>query len=119
VLDADLLGGHVDKETTKTERRAKTQIALFQSVAVCHGNNMCDTVVLGRMIISRGLTPAPAREVPLTGAREDGVGAVMDLVSPALSTKVLRLGSGSLTNVISIGEMKGIHATYAVLASGA
>ena len=43
------------------------------------------------------LTPALARVVVFTGGRELGVGATMDLVSPALSANVLRLGSGSLT----------------------
>ena len=54
------------------------------------------------MFIFRKLTPAAAREVPLTIERELGVGAAMDLVSPALSARVLRLGSGSFTILISI-----------------
>ena len=47
------------------------------------------------------LTPAQTIEVPLTRVRELGVAATMDLVSPALSTNVLRLGSGSFTKYIS------------------
>lgn len=60
------------------------------------------------MFIFRKLTPAAAREVPLTIERELGVGAAMDLVSPALSTRVLRLGSGSFTKLTQYTEMKGI-----------
>jgi hypothetical protein len=36
MLDADLLGGHIDKETTKTERRAIAQSTLLQSAVVRH-----------------------------------------------------------------------------------
>lgn len=46
------------------------------------------------------LTPAPTREVPFTTGRELGVGAAMDLGSPALSASVFRLGSGSPTTTI-------------------
>ena len=63
--------------------------------------------------ISRKLTPAPTREVVLTRARELDRGAAMDLVSPALSANVLRLGSGSFTNFISNAEAKcSVGATY-------
>jgi len=46
------------------------------------------------------LTAAPTREVPFTTGRELGVGAAMDLGSPALSAIVFRLGSGSPTITI-------------------
>lgn len=41
------------------------------------------------------LTLAPTREVAFTCDLELGVGAAMDLGSPALSTSVFRFGSGS------------------------
>jgi hypothetical protein len=56
------------------------------------------------------LTPAPTREVVLTRARELGVGAAMDLISPALSTKVLRLGSGSAAKSVSTQRRNTFHA---------
>jgi len=55
-------------------------------------------------MLLRELTPALTREVVFMGARELGVGATMDLVSPALSAKVMRLGSGSLTKSYQYAE---------------
>lgn len=49
------------------------------------------------MVKILSLTPAPTSDVPFTVGRELGVGAGMDLISPALSANVLRLGSGSPT----------------------
>lgn len=43
---------------------------------------------------------APTREVAFTCDLELGVGAAMDLGSPALSTSVFRLGSGSYAALI-------------------
>lgn len=56
-----------------------------------------------RIIIPVLLTPAPTSDVPFTGGLELGVGAAMDLGSPALSANVFRFGSGSLT--ISIRQL--------------
>lgn len=48
------------------------------------------------------LTPALAREVPFMTGLALGVAAAIDLGSPALSTKVFLLGSGSLSTEVAL-----------------
>jgi hypothetical protein len=106
MLGADLLRIELlhsrKKKTSKGRRTAR--VGALPSAPFCH-KNICIVVGEG-MVIFRELTPAPTRVVVLTTARELGVGAAMDLVSPALSTKVLRLGSGSLTKFRQYAETK-------------
>lgn len=68
-----------------------------------------------KQLYGEALTPAPTSDVPFTGGRILGVAAVMGLDSPALSAKVLRLGSGSFAVPISLGNQEAFFiATYAV-----
>lgn len=51
------------------------------------------------------LTPAPTRDVPFTAGRALGVGATVDLGSPALSASVFLFGSGSLLTALSVSSI--------------
>jgi hypothetical protein len=113
VLGADLLSVallgikllHARKKKT-SQRRATTRVGAVPSASFRHENI---GILMGEgMGIFRELTPAPTREVVLTTARELAVGAAMDLDSPALSAKVLRFGSGSLTKFRKYAETKRI-----------